>query len=58
MINTPPHFTGLNIKIPSKILLRGEGLLIRGLGYRVNMGIHASFGKGRSAAQGLQCSAA
>ena len=34
MINKPPWFKGLNIRIPI-ILLRGGGLLIRGLGYSI-----------------------
>ena len=33
MINKPPPLTGLNIGIPIESLLRGGGLVIRGLHY-------------------------
>ena len=35
MINKPPPFKGLNIRIPIIIPMKGKGLLVRGLGLRV-----------------------
>ena len=38
MINKPPLFKGLNLRIPIIIPIRGGGLLIRGLGYFLQYG--------------------
>ena len=40
MINRPPPFNGLNIRIPTIIPIKGRGLLIRGLHYPLALPIH------------------
>ena len=37
MINKPPPFKGLNIRIPIIIPIKGRGLLIRGLHYAMGL---------------------
>ena len=44
MINTPPPRKGLNIRIPILIPSKGRGLLIRGLGKLLELGLQVDEG--------------